>query len=407
MFQRHLIFHFPKILNANAVKEATAILDYLNAEATDMQTLLKELVFIETPSREPQTQKDILLRLENEFHKLDYFTFLMPGKKTGGFLYARPEKRIKNNPLQLLIGHCDTVWKTNTLEDMPVTTRNDKMSGPGIYDMKAGLTQVLYALKAIRAKGLEMPMTPVVLINTDEEIGSFESTSTIRKLARIADRAYVMEPPLGLEGKLKTARKGLGRFTITVHGIAAHAGLDPGKGVNAIVELSHQVQQLYAMNDFDKGITVNVGMIQGGISPNVVAPESKAVIDVRVENEKDGDLITKKIYSLKPTLPNVKLEIEGGIGRPPMERNKRNQELWKLAQSKALLLGIELSEALAGGGSDGNTTSTFTATLDGLGTPGDGAHAKHEFIFYDKLPERTALLTLMLLAEPILLNQDI
>lgn len=383
------------------MKEATAILDYLNAEATDMQALLKDLVFFETPSREPDTQKGILRRLELEFHKLDYYTFLMPGKKTGGFLYARPNNRIKKKPLQLLLGHCDTVWKTNTLVDMPVKTRNDKMSGPGIYDMKAGLTQVLYALKTVRDNELEMPMTPVILINTDEEIGSFESTSTIRKLAKIANRAYVMEPPLGLEGKLKTARKGLGRFTITVHGIAAHAGLDPGKGVNAIVELSNQVQQLYAMNDFDKGITVNVGMIQGGISPNVVAPESKAVIDVRVENERDGHLITKKIYGLKPTLSNVKLEIEGGIGRPPMERNERNQELWKLAQSKALLLGLELSEGLAGGGSDGNTTSAYTATLDGLGTPGDGAHAKHEFIFYDKLPERTALLTLMLLAEPI------
>jgi len=154
------------------------------------------------------------------------------------------------------------------------------------------------------------------------------------------------------------------------------------------------------MNDFEKGITVNIGTIQGGVSPNVVAPQSKAVIDVRVENMKDAEFISKKIFSLKPSLPDIKLVIEGGIGRPPMEANERNQNLWKLAQTKAVLLGLELSQGMAGGGSDGNTTSTYTATLDGLGTPGDGAHANHEFIFYDQLPERTALLTLLLLASP-------
>lgn len=365
-----------------------------------MQAFLMELVRIETPSGDAAAQLPILRRLETEFQKLDYYTFLMPGKKTGGYLYARPEKRIKNKPIQLLLGHCDTVWKTSTIMEMPVVKKGDKMRGPGIYDMKAGITQIIYALKTIRKSKLEVPMTPVVLINSDEEIGSIESTSTIKNLAKIADRAYVLEPPLGLNGKLKTARKGLGRFTITVHGKAAHAGLDPGKGINAIVELSHQIQELHAMNDFEKGITVNIGTIQGGVSPNVVAPQSKAVIDVRVENMKDAEFISKKIFSLKPSLPDIKLVIEGGIGRPPMEANERNQNLWKLAQTKAVLLGLELSQGMAGGGSDGNTTSTYTATLDGLGTPGDGAHANHEFIFYDQLPERTALLTLLLLASP-------
>lgn len=366
-----------------------------------MQTLLEELVRMETPSREPETQGSIFERLEVEFRKLGYHTLRMPGHKTGGYLYARPLKRDKGQPIQLLLGHCDTVWKTSTLQEMPLITTNDKMKGPGIYDMKAGLTQVIYALRTITEMGLKIPLTPVVLINSDEEIGSFESTTTIKRLSRVAERAYVLEPPLGLDGKLKTARKGLGRFTVTVHGRAAHAGLDPGKGINAIVELSHQVQQLYAMNDFEKGITVNVGMIEGGVSANVVAPQSRAVIDVRVENLKDGEMITEKILGLKPILPDVKLEIEGGIGRPPMERNHRNQALWKLARARALSLGIELSEGLAGGGSDGNTSSLYTATLDGMGTPGDGAHARHEFIYREQLPERTALLALMLLAQPI------
>lgn len=367
-----------------------------------MQALLKDLVEMESPSREPQSQDPLLKRLEREFHNLGYQTLRMPGRKTGGYLYARPAIRDKTKPFQLLLGHSDTVWKTSTLEGMPSLTEADKMKGPGVYDMKAGITQIVYALKTIGDLDLELPVTPLVLINSDEEIGSFESTQAIKRLAKVSDRAFVLEPPLGLEGRLKTARKGLGRFTIKVHGIAAHAGLDPGKGVNAIVELSYLVQQLYAMNDFDRGITVNVGTIEGGISPNVIAPESKAVIDVRVENAKDGKWITEKIRSLRPSLPNIKLEIRGGIGRPPMERNERNQQLWKMARERSRQLGMDLSEGVAGGGSDGNTTSLYTATLDGLGTPGDGAHAAHEFIFYEQLPIRTALLTLLITAEPLI-----
>jgi glutamate carboxypeptidase len=288
---------------------------------------------------------------------------------------------------------------------MPISYDNGMMKGPGIYDMKAGLTQLYFSLLALKAIPAPIKVTPIVLINSDEEIGSRESTNSIKSLAKISNRAYVLEPPLGLDGKLKTARKGLGRFTLKVTGKAAHAGLDPEKGINAIVELSHQVQQLYAMNDFEKGITVNVGLIEGGISPNVVAPESKAVVDVRVLNEADGKLITHKIKALKPLLPNVQLTIEGRIGRPPMERTQRNQELWRIAEEHGRELGIDLEQATSGGGSDANTTSIFTATLDGLGTPGDGAHAPHEYIFENKIIERTALLTLLLLTEP--LNKNI
>ncbi len=386
------------------MKHVAHILAYFKLHNNDMQTLLKAMVALESPSRDPEAQRGILNLLEKELQQVGYKTFRMPGKKTGGYLYARPKNRKKNKPVQLIIGHCDTVWNKDTLKEMPITEGDFKMGGPGIYDMKAGLTQLIFSLKAIKALALDPEVTPLVLINSDEEIGSIESTRTIIRLAKIANRAFVLEPPLGMDGNLKTARKGLGRFTITVHGVAAHAGLDPEKGVNAIVELSHQVQKLYAMNDFDKGITVNIGTIQGGTSANVVAPMSSAVIDVRVENKKDGELITDKIYGLQAVLPNSSLHIEGGIGRPPMERNKRNQQLWKLAQSEASQMGLKLSEALAGGGSDGNTTSQYTATLDGLGTPGDGAHARHEFIYQEKLTERAALLTLLLLADPIVKN---
>lgn len=379
--------------------KATELLNHLKMEMSEMLAFLERLVSLESPSKNPKAQNNILKFLEEELRQLNFYTLCMPGKTTGGYLYARPKKRDKAKNMQLLVGHCDTVWELDTLEKMPIKKDKGKMTGPGVYDMKAGLAQLIFALKTIKELELSIPLTPLILINSDEEIGSRESRATIERLAKISSRAYIMEPPLGLTGKLKTARKGLGRFTITVKGKAAHAGLDPQKGANAIVELSHQVQRLYAMNDFDKGITVNVGMIQGGISPNVVAPESTAVVDVRVLKMEDGQQITKRILSLKPTLPNVELIIKGGIGRQPMERTKGNQMLWRTAKATGTLLGLNLEEATAGGGSDGNTTSLYTPTLDGLGTTGDGAHAQHEHIVLNAFPERTALLTLLILAE--------
>jgi len=376
---------------------ANDILNYLKDNHQKMLELLKEMVAIESPSNNKQALNNIIQFLIEKLKELDYYTIHVSGHKTGGYLYACPKNRKKNAPLQLLVGHCDTVWNLDTIKEIPIAQHKDKLSGPGVYDMKAGITQILFSLLAIKDLKLNAVATPILLINTDEEIGSIESTNAIKRLSKIANRAFVLEPPLGLEGKLKTVRKGVGRFTITVKGKAAHAGLDPEKGVNAIVELSHQIQQLYAMNDFEKGITVNVGLIEGGNSPNVVAPESKAVIDVRVYNAEDGEYITKKIHQLKPLLDEVELMIEGRIGRQPMEQTPRNRELWEIAKANGKLIGLTLEQAAAGGGSDGNTTSLYTATLDGLGTTGDGAHAKHEFIFTDKLIERTTLLTLLLL----------
>ncbi|MEW7289975.1 M20 family metallopeptidase [Aquimarina sp. 2304DJ70-9] len=380
---------------------ANMIQSYLTRCEDEMLIFLENLVTIESPSYSVTSQHKIIDFLKEEFEKIGYHSVHVLGKKTGGYLYIKPANRVKQLPLQLLIGHCDTVWPIDTLAEMPISYKNKTIKGPGIYDMKVGLTQIVFALRAIKELSLDISVTPVVLINSDEEIGSKESTNMIKRLAKISSRAYVLEPPLGLDGKLKTARKGIGRFTITVKGKAAHAGLDPTKGINAIVELSHQVQKLYAMNNIEKGITVNVGMIEGGISPNMIAPESKAIVDVRVLNKTDGEYITSKIKALKPNLQDIELYIEGRIGRPPMQKTSRNQALWKIAEQKGKLLGLELDEATAGGGSDANTTSQFTATLDGLGTPGDGAHALHEYILRDKLIERTALLTLLLLTKPL------
>jgi len=382
-------------------RTASRILKNLKSQQEEMLRFLVKMVEKESPSRNKEAQREVFNLLQDKLESLDFYVMYMQGKETGGYLYARPLQRNKKKPIQLLIGHCDTVWEVNTIKNMPISMQKDKISGPGVFDMKAGLAQILFSIETIQQLSLTMSVTPVILINSDEEIGSKESTNAIKRLAKIAERAFVLEPPLGLEGKLKTARKGIGKFTITVKGKAAHAGLDPAKGVNAIVELSYQVQQLFAMNDFNKGISVNVGMIEGGISPNVIAPESKAIIDVRVLTEADGVFITNKIYQLQPRLPDVELIIEGGIGRPPLERTDRNKKLWQLAKVNGKLLELKLEEATAGGGSDGNTTSLYTPTLDGLGTTGDGAHANHEFIFSDKLPERTALLSLLILGDPI------
>lgn len=362
-----------------------------------MLAVLRKLVLFETPTEVPESQSAILAYLTQQLEALDMHILQMPGKVSGGFLMAYPKNRKKHHPIQLMVGHCDTVWPLDTLKEMPLTRENGKIKGPGVYDMKAGLTQIIFALQTIRDLNLDLSFSPVILINSDEERGSRDSTPTIRRLAKIAERAFIIEPPLGLEGKLKTARKGLGRFTITVKGKPAHAGLDPGKGASAILELSHQIQKLFALNDSERGITVNVGMIEGGTSANVVAPISKAVVDVRVLTQHDGKQVSKKIHGLKAHTPNTQLLIEGAIGRAPMEKTKRNRRLWQAAKQTGEEIGLNLEEATAGGGSDGNTTSLFTATLDGLGTTGDGAHAHHEFIFTEKLVERTALLTLLLL----------
>jgi len=379
---------------------ANEIKKYLENNRHDMFKFLKDMVAIESPSNNKKALENIIKFIEAKLKALGFYTIHVIGKKGGGYLYARPINREKNSPSQLLLGHCDTVWDLGTLDTMPITQSNDRLKGPGVYDMKAGLTEIVFALSAAKELNLNVSATPIVLINSDEEVGSHESTSAIKRLSKIVNRAFILEPPLGIEGKLKTERKGIGRFTVTIKGKSAHAGLDPEKGVNAIVELAHQVQKLHAMNNFDKGITVNVGLIEGGNSANVVAASSNAVIDVRVYNQKDGDYITKKIHQLKPLLDDVELVIKGKIGRQPMEKTSRNRELWKLAQANAKLIGLSLEEASAGGGSDGNTTSLYTATLDGLGTTGNGAHAKHEFIYADKLIERTALLTLLLLENP-------
>ncbi len=374
---------------------ALEVKDCIEQTRNDQLELLRRLVLLESPSDVPAAQEEILALLVAEFKAVDFQVEQVPGERSGGYLIARsdPSAGIAN---QLVLGHCDTVWPLGTLDHLPVEVEGGRMTGPGVYDMKAGLTQIIFALRALREVGAAPPLRLIVFVNTDEEIGSRESKDRIRSLARDADRAFVLEPSLGPTGKLKTARKGVGRFTLTIKGRAAHAGLEPEAGASAILELSHLIQQLFALNDRDRGITVNVGMIDGGLRPNVVAPESTAVVDVRVLRQDDVAYIEEAIHRLRPSTPGVEIEVDGRIGRPPLERNDRNRALWTLAQECANALGIQLDEGTAGGGSDGNHTSLYTATLDGLGAVGDGAHAEHEYIEIDPTLERTALLALLL-----------
>ena len=383
---------------------AGAVREFLDGETSAMIALLEEFVRIETPSDVPESQQPMLDRLAEAFRDIGYRTTLIPARRQyGGHLYARPSRPrpVTDRRWQLLLGHCDTVWKLGTLQRMPVVRDGDILKGPGVYDMKAGLVEIIFALKALDALGLEPAVEPVVFINSDEEVGSRESTRYIRALAQGADRALIMEPSLGLGGKLKTARKGVGRFVVRVIGKAAHSGLDPTGGASAILELSHVIQKLFALNDPERGASVNVGVIDGGVRANVVAPESSAIVDVRVVTHDDAARIQDAILGLEAQTPGVRVEVEGSIGRPPLEHTPENRQLWRVAVDLARELDFDLDEAMAGGASDGNTTSLYTATLDGLGAVGDGAHADHEQIIISLLPQRCALLATLLLERPL------
>jgi glutamate carboxypeptidase len=377
------------------------LLAALRAFRDPMVGFLEQLVRAESPSSDAASQLAVRDMLAAEFRDLGYKTVLLRGSRSGGQLYARPPNRPRGRPLQLIIGHYDTVWPLGTLEEMPFEYDGGIVRGPGVFDMKGGIVQLVFALRAIAQLGLETTVTPCVLLNSDEEIGSRDSTRHIRSLARRADRALILEPSLGKDGALKTARKGVGRYTVTIKGKAAHAGLDPERGVSAILELSHVIQQLFALNDPASGVTVNVGTIDGGLRPNVIAPESRAVVDVRVASQVDAERIDRAIRALAPSVPGITIDVEGGIGRPALEPTPRNRALWTLACELGAELEIELTEGMAGGGSDGNTTSLYTATLDGLGPVGDGAHAHHEHLVIDRTIERAALLALLLLAPPL------
>lgn len=299
----------------------------------------------------------------------------------------------------LVLGHLDTVWPLGTLQTMPFRVAGKRAYGPGIFDMKAGIVQALYAIDALQQTGAEVRRQVTMLLVSDEEVGSVSSRAITEKLAAQCDAVLVVEPAAGTRGALKTARKGCGTYRLEVQGKAAHAGLDFTSGVNAIVELARQAARVAGFTRLKRGITVNVGTIGGGTRENVVPAQAWAEVDVRVAKLADRAYVEKQFASLKPFDSKTRLRVKGGIDRPPLERTAAVAALFERARALAKPLGIRLTETSVGGGSDGNFTAALgVPTLDGLGAVGDGAHATHEHILIDQLPRRAALLAHLLAA---------
>jgi len=380
----------PPVGLADRIRSHVAVL------GDELVAFTRALVEKESPTDVPTSQRGVQDLIADALESLDVAVRRVPGERTGGQLYGRASWG-GGSGVQLLVGHSDTVWPLGTLEDMPARLEGGILHGPGVFDMKAGLAQLVFALRALRELGLEPPAVPVVLVNSDEEMGSFESGPLVHRLARAAVRTYVLEPSLGPRGQLKTARKGVGHFQVTIRGRSAHAGLDPEAGASAILELANVIQALHALNDRERGITVNVGVVDGGVRPNVVAPVSRAQVDVRVLTREDAEAVTRRILSLSANTPGVTLEVKGGVDTPPLECTPRNRRLFEEARRAGAELGLELEEATVGGASDGNITSQYSATLDGLGAVGDGAHAPHEHVRVEGVIARCSLLARLLL----------
>lgn len=364
--------------------------------------LIRQLVERETTSREAARLDEIARFIAHLLQPLARTIELIASPAYGSHLRARfnfnAESAAAAADQQLLvIGHLDTVWPVGTLARLPFRVTDEGTAhGPGIFDMKSGVAVVIEALRAIADLKLTTRREVTLLLTCDEEIGSQTSRHLIEEEARRSAAALVLEPPIP-GGIVKTARKGVGGFTIHAAGRAAHAGLDPRKGINAIVELAHQTLRLNALNDYESGTTINVGVISGGTTSNVIPAAAMAKIDMRFWTMEEGRRIDEYVKSLQPVIEGAQLTITGGINRPPMIRSEGNAALYEQARQLAAEIGFELYEGSVGGGSDGNFTAALgVPTLDGLGVDGAGAHAEHEHIILADLPRRAALMTRLL-----------
>lgn len=379
------------------------IREWAAAHREEIAAHLRELVEIETPSDAPETFDAFFERLAADLRDVGLETDRVAGETTGGRLeaWSPSDGDGGDEEIQFVLGHADTVWPLGTVADDPPELRDDVIEGPGTLDMKGGLTQLVFALRALEEFGVDPALPVHVLVSSDEEIGSPESKPRIRELAARANRVFVLEPASGPEGKIKIARKAVGRFTVRIEGKAAHAGIEPEAGASATEELGSVIQQLHRLTDVDAGVTVNVGQVEAGLRPNVVAPGAKAEVDVRAPTDEAATAVESKIRSLEASTPGTSLTIEGGFGRPPMEQTPGNRLLWERVQRTGRRLGFELEGTRSGGASDGNDASQHAPTIDGFGAVGDGAHQSFEYVDLDALADRVALLTGCLLDEPL------
>ena len=382
------------------------IRSWVEAHREEVTDHLLDLIRIETPSETPEQFDRFFERLAADFRAVGLRTERRPGEETGGWLEARSpdgESPDEESPdeVQLVIGHADTVWPLGTVDEDPPEVRDDVLEGPGALDMKGGLTQVVFALRALDDLSLD-PAVPVhVIVSSDEEVGSPESKPRIRDLARRANRVFVLEPASGPEGKIKIARKTVGHFTVRIQGQAAHAGIEPEAGASATEELGSVIHRLHDLTDVDAGVTVNVGQVEAGLRPNVVAPEARAEVDVRAPTEEAARAVEERIRALDATTPGTDLTVEGGFGRPPMELTPGNRLLWQRVRTVGRRLGLDLEGTRTGGASDGNDASQYAPTIDGFGAVGDGAHQPFEHVRLDALSDRIALLAACLLDDPL------
>ncbi|HEY1987178.1 MAG TPA: M20 family metallopeptidase [Terracidiphilus sp.] len=295
---------------------------------------------------------------------------------------------------RLLLGHIDTVWPIGTLKSMPCRIGEGRLWGPGTLDMKAGVAMAFTAIEMLAEAAL-LEGEIVLLLNSEEEIGSPVSRPITELLAQECSAVYVLEPAQGLA--YKTARKGTGNWRIDIQGVASHAGVDFEKGASALRELASVTETVSSWTDLSRGLTVSVGMAGGGSKTNVIPAQAWAEVDVRIARKSDGPRIERKFAALRARDPRCSLAVTGGINRPPMERTRGTVALYRRARTLAAELGLVLDEAATGGASDGNFTSALgIATLDGMGAVGEGAHASHESILLEHLAPRTALLAGML-----------
>jgi glutamate carboxypeptidase len=365
----------------------------------EMIDRLAELVRFESPSRDKPALDTLAALLGGWLRAVGAAVEIIPNMHGGDHLVGRFPGPAEERPA-LVLGHFDTVWPRGTLERMPFRLDGQgRAHGPGTFDMKASLVVFLAVMQQLEQSEARAPRPIWVLFTSDEEIGSPTSRGLIEKLARDCAYVLVLEPALA-DGGLKTSRKGVGRFHLAVEGKAAHAGVAPHQGRNAIVELAHQILNLQALEDLAAGTTINVGVVHGGTTTNVVPAHASAEIDVRVASTAEEARIQTALHLLKPVRPENRLTLSGSFNRPPMERTQANASLFEKAcqLARAGGLGFELTEGPSGGGSDGNFTSALgIPTLDGLGARGAGAHADDEHILVESLSERAALMHLLLM----------